>query len=86
MYETINEKIDVIAVFGSGFRDAKPFRIKWQGKDHTITKIGYQHRVKEGRKMIHVFSATDGSTFFELRFDTDELQWLIGRVWDGETS
>ena len=86
MYETINEKIDVIAIFGTGFHDARPFKLKWGGKEHIITKIGYKHKVREGRKVIHVFSVTDGVQFFELRFDASDLQWILGRVWDGETT
>jgi hypothetical protein len=84
MYETINEKVDVIAIFGQGFQDAKPFKIRWHGQDHIITKVGYKHKMREGQKIIHIFSCTDGATFFELRFDAEDLKWLIGRVWDGE--
>lgn len=86
MYETINEKVDVVAVFGTGFAEVKPFKIKWHKKTFVIKKIGYKHKVREGRKIWHIFSCTDGSTFFELRFDATDLQWLIGRIWDGETT
>lgn len=84
MYEIINEKIDVVAIFGRGFLDAKPFRLKWQGRSYTITQIGYKHKLREGQKIIHVFSCTDGATFFELRFDGDDLKWILAKVWDGQ--
>lgn len=86
MYETINEKIEVAAVFGRGFKDVRPFKIRWHGKEYVMKKVSYQHKVKEGRKIIHVFSCSDESNFFELRFDATDLQWILGRTWDGETT
>ncbi len=86
MYEQVDEKIDVLAVFGKGFKDIKPLKFKWGGKEYPITKIGYKHKVTEGRKIIHVFSATDGTNFFELRFDSSDLGWVMGRIWDGNAT
>lgn len=86
MYEKINEKIDVVALFGRGFQDVIPFKIKWNKKEYKIEQVGYVHKVREGRKVIHVFSCTDGSNFFELRFDADDLKWILGRTWDGEST
>ena len=86
MYEVIDEKIDVVAIFGKGFHDVTPFKIRWNKREHVITKVGYKHKRREGRKIIHIFSCTDGSTFFELRFDANDLQWILGRVWDNEAS
>lgn len=86
MYETINEKVDVIAVFKKGYEDVRPFRIRWGTKDFEITKIGYHHKYKQGRNTIHVFSCTDGSNFFQLGFDAAQLSWVLERVWDGEAN
>ena len=86
MYELINEPIDVIAVFGKGYQDIKPYKFRWADKDYLISKIGYKHKVKEGNKIIHVFSLTDGMNFFELRFDANEVAWMLGRTWDGEAN
>lgn len=86
MYETINEKVDVVAIFGKGFQDVQPFKLRWNRREYVIAKVGYKHKVKEGKKIIHVFSCSDGSTFFELRFDAEDLAWMIGRVWDGEAT
>ena len=82
MYETINEKVDVVAIFGQGFQDAKPFKIRWGPREFKIKKIGYMHSKKDGNKTIHIFSCTDGAQFFELRFDPIDLSWFIGRIWD----
>ena len=84
MYERINERISVVAVFGDTYKDVRPFKIKWHGREHLITKVGYVHKYKEGKTLFHAFSATDGVNFFELLFNSDELSWLIGRVSDNE--
>lgn len=84
MYELINEKIDVVAVFGRGFNDVKPIKIRWGSREHRITQVGYTHKVREGQKVIHVFSCTDGQNFFELRFDAVDLKWVLGRTWDDD--
>jgi len=86
VYETINEPIDMIAIFGKTYHDVKPYKFRWGDKEFLITKIGYKHRVKEGKKTIHVFSVTDGSNFFELRFDAENIAWKLGRTWDGEAT
>jgi hypothetical protein len=82
MYENINEKIDIVAIFGKELRDVKPFRIRWKGREYTIESVDYVHRVKKGDKVFYYFSCTDGINFFELQFDSSDLGWFINKVWD----
>lgn len=86
MYEVINEKVDVVALFGRGFNDVRPFKLRWGGREFKITQVGYVHKVREGQKLIHVFSCSDGVNFFELRFDAHDLKWVLGRTWDGQAT
>jgi hypothetical protein len=86
MYENVNERISVIAIFGTTYKDVRPFKIRWHNRDVLITKVGYHHKYKEGNSTIHVFSATDGANFFELKYDSANLSWLLGRVADNEAS
>ena len=86
MYEAINEKIDVVAIFGKAFREVRPFKFRWHSRDYTISEIGYKHMEKQGRDTIYVFSCTDGSAFFELGFNASEVSWLLQKVGDEETS
>jgi hypothetical protein len=86
MYEDINEKIDVVAIFGKGFHDVVPYKIKWRGQDYLIKKVGYRHKVRDGRKIYFVFSMTDGATFFEAKCDAQDVSWMLGRVADGEVT
>ena len=86
MYENINERISVVAIFGDTYQSVRPFKLRWKSKDYVIKKVGYQHKFKEGQNIIHVFSATDGINFFELKFNANELSWLIGRVGNNEAN
>lgn len=86
MYERINERISVVAIFGDTYQAVRPFKVKWRQREFIITKVGYVHKYKEGKTLFHVFSATDGVNFFELIFNVTELSWLIGRVADNEAN
>lgn len=86
MYETIDERVDCVAVFGTNFHDLKPHKIKWRNKVHDIDEVGYKHKVREGSKVMHIFSCTSGSNFFELKFDANDIKWTLSRTWDGETN
>ena len=63
-----------------------PWVVYWRGRRYTITKIGLHHIVREGRVLFHIFSVTDGTTFFRLRFDTETLGWKLLEVEDGTQS
>lgn len=84
MYERINQRISVVAVFGDTYKDVRPFKIKWNGREYLISAVNYIHKRKEGQTFLYIFSATDGVNFFELEFDTLEMNWRMGRVADNE--
>ena len=84
MYENINEQVSVLVVFGKDSHKVRPFRIKWGDRTFEITEVGYQYKYKEGTSIIHVFSATDGTNFFELKYDSEDLKWMLGRISDNE--
>lgn len=86
MYEIINERVDCVAVFGKNFHDLTPHKIKWRNKIHNIDQVGYKHKVRQGNKVVHIFSCVSDGNFFELCFDAIDIKWTLGRTWDGETS
>lgn len=86
MYENINEQVSVAVIFSKGSRKVRPFKVRWHDRDFEITSVDYHYKYKEGRSMIHVFSATDGVNYFELKYDSENLKWILGRVSDGHTA
>jgi len=80
MYETINEKIDCKAYFGTSFYDVTPDTFVWEDAEIKVKDVNYIHKLREGSKILHSFSCTDGNRMFELRFDASELKWYLNRI------
>lgn len=86
MNEIINEKIDVITSFNRSKGIVMPRRMRWQGREYTLTKLTYHHKVRLGRVVFHIFHVTDGNIDFKLKFDPDNLHWTLEEVCDGTPS
>ena len=57
----LNERIEVIAVFGEGLNPCRPVRFKRaSGREVEITEIGLRHPTVSGKRTIHMFDVTDG--------------------------
>lgn len=82
MHEKIGEKISVVSLHNRD-QEAYPFGFKWQGQLYRVEKIGYHHKVREGRNLQHIFSVTDGQYAFRLKYETDNLTWTLEEVSDG---
>lgn len=81
--EKINEKIDVITIFKKYPAKVSIYKIRWNGRDHFITKEGYYHKVREGRKVYHIFSVCSATLAFRLRFDPETMYWNLEEISDG---
>ena len=82
----INEKVSVITVYDRNKGTVVPQKVKWQGRVYDITKIGYHHKVKKGKKLLHIFSVSNDSIAFRLSFDVENLHWTLEEVSDGLVS
>ena len=84
MRETLQEKVSVNLVFNCKTGQILPKHLGWRGRSYTINKTGLHHTYRAGRVLIHVFSVTDGNTFFRLELNTDTLLWTLTEVSDGQ--
>jgi len=75
----IGESISVIAAFGISER-LRPLRFKWSGRRIDIKDVTYEWTTHEGKSRLLHFSVTDGSTLYELSFDTNAISWRIEGV------
>ncbi|MBI3342947.1 hypothetical protein HY032_02225 [Candidatus Gottesmanbacteria bacterium] len=82
MAEIIDESVSVNLLFNHLKRSVAPTSLYWRGRRYTITQVGLHHFLREGRVLVHVFSVTDGTTFFRLRFDTELLTWKLLEIDD----
>lgn len=85
MTETINEKVSVITLFRHNAikNEVFPYLVKWQGRDYKIKKVGFHHFVREGRDIFHIFTVSAENIDMRLRFDTQNLHWILEEVTDG---
>lgn len=84
MRTTLNEAVSVSLVFDHTTGRAAPKRLTRQGRTYTITQVGLHHTYRRGRTLVHVFSVTDGNTFFRLEMDAETLHWVLTEVSDGQ--
>lgn len=75
MLEEINEKIQVLALFQD--QKLKPFKFMWNNREIRIQKINLNYTTWEGRSKIYYFAVSDGSNYYKLRFDADQLTWTL---------
>ena len=78
----LNEKVAVIAVFGSG-QPCRPVKFRRKsGREVVITEVGLGFPLPQGTKTIHIFDVTDGQADYRLEFDTERLAWRLTREAD----
>lgn len=74
----LNERIEVIAMFGGGLNPCRPIRFKRaNGREVTVTEIGLRHPTVAGRRTVHMFDVTDGGADYRLEFDSYRLTWRL---------
>jgi len=57
-----------------------PLRFQWAGRLIRIQEVTYRWKSREGAKEMHHFSVTDGSTLYELVFDSTSLIWRLENI------
>jgi hypothetical protein len=77
MAEVINESVSVDLLSNCLKGKSYPWVVHWRGRRYTITKIGLHYTTRIGSVLMHIFSVTDGTTFFKLKFDTETLGWKL---------
>ena len=76
--QLLNERVSVVATFGSGLNPCFPRRFKRaSGREITVSEIGLRHPTVQGRRTVHIFDVTDGSADYRLEFDTERLTWRL---------
>jgi hypothetical protein len=77
MAEDINESVSVALWSNHTTNKILPYSLYWHGRRYQITTVGFHHMTRTGRVLFHIFSVTDGTTFFKLRLDTETLGWKL---------
>ena len=83
MHEHVNEKVSVVVTYDRSSGQVFPTRIRWQTREYVMTTLGYYHKRKVGRTILHIFEVTDGELAFRLQCNPETLQWTLEEVSDG---
>ncbi len=79
----LNERIDVVATFGTGLNPCVPVRFRRpNGRTVEVSEIGLRHPTEKGRRTVHVFDVTDGEADYRIEFDSERLTWHLTREGD----
>lgn len=74
----LNERVQVVAVFGTGSHPAHPVRFKRaSGREIQVTELGLRHPNATAQRMLHIFDVTDGGADYRLEFDAERLTWHL---------
>jgi hypothetical protein len=74
----LNERVEVIAVFGTGNQPCRPVRFKRiNGREVEVSELGLRHPGAGGQKMMHIFDVTDGGADYRLEMDAERLTWHL---------
>lgn len=79
----LNERVDVVATFGTGLNPCVPVKFRRRnGREVIVTEIGLRHPGMQGRRMVHIFDVTDGGADYRLELDSERLTWYLTREGD----
>ena len=74
----LNERIDVVARFGTGLNPCEPVKFRRRNvREVVISEIGLRHPTVQGRRTVHMFDVTDGEADYRLEFDSERLTWRL---------
>lgn len=82
MSEVINETTSVITIFNKKSGKTQPWKVRWNGRTYTITKVDFHHAYRKHTTLFHIFSVSDGNLFFRLSLNTENLYWTLEEVSD----
>ncbi len=83
MPETIDETVSVDLLSNTLKRKVYPWVVYWRGRRYTIRQVGLHYTTRIGAVLYHIFSVTDGATYFKLRLDTETLNWKLLEIDSG---
>jgi hypothetical protein len=84
MIQKLQEPVSVWLIFDHVRRVTVPKRVLWQKRVYEVEMIGLHHQFRVGRVLYHIFSVVAGGLFFRLSLNTENLQWVLEEIADGE--
>jgi hypothetical protein len=77
----IDESIRVGAAFEN--RRVLPVWFVWRNRRYKVERVCFTWHSNQGNSKIYHYSVTDGINTYELRFNSNTLEWSLGGVYAG---
>lgn len=81
---TIDEEIRVGAAFDG--RKVSPVWFLWRNRYYKVRRVTYNWKSSQGIDKLHYYAVTveGGSSMYEMCFNSNTLEWTLGRVGGGD--
>jgi len=79
MYQKIDEKIKVLAVFKNG--TVFPHIFEWGNKKRIIDRVNLSYQEREGESINYYFSVEVGGLVAKIKYNDKSMIWEISEIW-----
>lgn len=86
MIEKMHERVSVLVVYNREGSKIMIHKIRWNGRLYNISQLGYPHKARAGRIILHYFHVASDTLAFKLEFNPEQLTWHVVEVSDGNTN
>jgi hypothetical protein len=76
--QSLNEKIEVLAVFKGG--KVYPKKFIWNNKAYAVKKINYNWQERCGQEVISCFSISTDPDVYQISFNNTSLAWKMDKI------
>ncbi len=77
MRQQMNAPVSVIWKYDNRTNQITLIKIRYDGTEYKIVRIGLHYTEWEGRTLRHIFCCAGDSCFFKLALDTKTLFWTL---------
>ncbi|MBN1331996.1 hypothetical protein JW978_03875 [Candidatus Dojkabacteria bacterium] len=77
-YEKVHEPVNVVVVYKAGKTRIEGF--KWQNELYRISRNNLLTKAQKGSVPIYLFSVSNDKGAYQLRFETDTLDWFLEEI------
>ena len=89
MRESLNDPVNVLAIYSHKTKHFRPLMMTWRNMDYRLGQVDFYHTTKQGSATLHHFSLAtkDETVYFKLLFNAHSLNWTLEEyMMAGETA
>ncbi len=79
MFQTINERVDIIGSYSRG--PFAPKKMRWRGKIYPIEQVTLISDIRDGDVKKRLYSWTSGKELYRLTFHRETEIWILEEIW-----